>query len=100
MKKNKVFALLGGDLRQVHIAKGLAAKGFHVRLFGFDNYSEKIEGIALFDSAAETMDGADSVILPLPFSTDGIYLNAPYISYRVKMSDIYDNLKKDTVVYC
>ena len=35
----KIFAVAGGDLRQIYVAKSLAADGHKVRIFGFDNYS-------------------------------------------------------------
>lgn len=96
--KNKPFAVLGGDLRQLHMATGLSASGCKVRLFGFDGYTDSVEGMTMVSSLKETLDGCGCVILPLPYSTDGMFLNAPYAGRAIKLSEIYEAVTRDMIV--
>ena len=40
----------------------------------------------------------DVIILPVPVSKDGIYLNAPFVSYKIKLEDIISGFDKSQTV--
>ncbi len=88
--KNKI-AVLGGDLRQYTAAVTLCQKGWAVNLWGFNEKEEKENGLYFCDSYEEALDGAVGVVLPLPASTDGVFINCPFNASQVKprLSDIY-----------
>lgn len=77
MKSKQEIAMLGGDLRQYAAALRLGRNGWTVRLWGLDRSDDPAEGIALSRSCEEAVSGASAVVLPLPASTDGIFLHCP-----------------------
>ncbi len=91
IQQNKVFSVLGGDLRQICVAKSLFMDGYHVQLYAFDQYDGDLDGI-MCTSLEEALNGADYVILPLPYSRDGIFLNAPYSKQKVQLEQIYTHI--------
>lgn len=66
------ISVIGGDLRQLTLARLLKTDGYRVRVFGFDNEPEELSepGFSLPES--------DIIILPVPASHDGTHVNAPY----------------------
>ncbi len=99
INKSKTFAVAGGDLRQIYVAQGLAAEGHNVRIFGFDNYSNNIAGIEICSDIESLLADADYVVFPLPYSTDGVHLNTPYLSYSVRLCDIYEKIRTSMTVF-
>lgn len=77
MKSKQEIAMLGGDLRQYAAALRLGRNGWTLRLWGLDHSDDPAEGITLCRSCEEAMAGASAVVLPLPASTDGVFLNCP-----------------------
>lgn len=78
--------VLGGDLRQLTLANLLLKDGYDVTIFGFDN-----------DIAANTLNQASDmekalsceiIILPVPVTFDGIYVNAPYCKSKILAEDV------------
>ncbi len=92
------FAVLGGDLRQMHMASGLSKSGCSVKLYGFDGYSDSADGVSMCNDLKNALTDCNYVVLPLPYSTDGIALNAPYSKKTTKMNEIYDLTTKDMLV--
>lgn len=81
------FAVLGGDLRFVYLAGALAEDGFSVITAGFDHTDlpHCVTGCTRVDQAVK---GADFVILPLPVTTDGTTLNAPFSRSTLPLADV------------
>ena len=92
------FAVLGGDLRQLHMASGLSKSGCDVKLYGFDGYTDSTEGLTVYNDLKSVMKSCNYIILPLPYSTDGVTLNAPYSKKSTKMNEIYDLTTKEMLV--
>ena len=66
------ISVIGGDLRQLTLAKLLKEDGYTVKIAGFDNGP---------DNALKTHNDiwkSDVLIFPIPVSHDGIFVNAPY----------------------
>ena len=66
--KRTSFAIIGGDARFTMLSKLLSADGHAVFLSGHGEEFSAIEGAS----------AANAVILPLPCSSDGININAPF----------------------
>ena len=97
--KNKI-TVLGGDLRQYTAAVSLSGKNWDVALWGI-NISEKMDGnVRYYENYKEALNGAAAVILPLPASTDGIFLNCPFYSSseKVRISDILNVAEKNSII--
>lgn len=80
--------VLGGDLRQVTVKKLLEEEGF--RVFSI--------GISEEEILPDEISKAEIVILPIPASSDGVTLNAPYAKNKIKLSDVIDRIDKNSLV--
>ncbi len=92
---NKKIAVIGGDVRQLYLAKELLKNDFAVNVFGID--IQKLDGndsLIYSENLAEATENAFMAILPLPFSRDKITLNAPLSTERILLSDIYTHCSK------
>lgn len=97
MKKN--FCIPGGDLRQLQVARKLTEQGYGVSLFGFSDYASDFHNVRLCDTLQEAFADADYVILPLPCSTDGVHLNAPYRKNPVSLKELYSYITPQMTVF-
>ncbi len=97
MSKKYIFSVLGGDLRQVTVAKKLLSLGHTVRIFGMGGFSSELVGADIHMSAEKAVLGADAVILPLPVSRDNIVLNLADLNVNnsVSLTDIVKNTAKN-----
>lgn len=64
--EGRVIAVVGGDEREQEIARLAASSGASVRAFGFPWPEGGIPGVALAESAASALDGADYALFPIP----------------------------------
>ncbi len=74
MFRKYTFTILGGDKRQVVIAKKLIACGHTVRIYGLGELSVEIPGAELFCGHEKAIEGSDVIILPLPATKDNVFL--------------------------
>lgn len=88
MKNVLNFWILGGDLRQVHLARLLAEDGHHVHTYALDLAPSLPKN--LISEAISALDQADVVVLPMPVSSDDNILFAPFSSSSVPLSQILD----------
>lgn len=73
------ISVIGGDLRQLTLAKLLEKDGYTVKIAGFDKDPT---------NAAITMENiweSDILILPVPAVNDGLFVNAPYSEKSIKI---------------
>ena len=82
MNKNLTFAVVGGDMRQIFLAKQLCLDGHDVFSFGIDRFSfkEDIKPISIADFSK-----ADIIILPMPVQREKGVLNAPLCNTSYKL---------------
>ena len=99
MINQKKIAFLGGDLRQYIAAKKLAAKGRNIDVFGIAR-AEWDASLTLQGSLAAALNLADTVVLPLPATTDGVLLFCPSSSSetRVRLSEILDGMASGSLL--
>ena len=87
MKKIKKIAVLGGDMRQIHIARYYKEKGYEVitaaNSLSDDEYPFNKESLSYL------LSELDMMILPLPMTRDGITLNAPHSKDIISLDDIF-----------
>ncbi|MCR4718470.1 MAG: dipicolinate synthase subunit DpsA [Firmicutes bacterium] len=84
----KSVCVLGGDLRQVTVKKLLEEENFKVTAIGI---SEE-------ETSLDKMKKAEILILPIPVSTDGITLNAPFAKNKILLSDVIERIDKNCLV--
>lgn len=83
----KKFAVLGGDQRNIYLAKLLSEEGHSVNRYGFGRYDREL--IPEAESLYEALYGADYIIGPIPCSHNGIELNAVYGEIPVAIDDVF-----------
>jgi dipicolinate synthase subunit A len=92
MKFNK-FLVIGGDLRSLYLYDLLKKEGNKVHISGFSEYKNDqkpfIQNIAHLKSAAENVE---MVIGPIPCTSAGIHLNAPFNAQYIQISDLFDHM--------
>lgn len=90
----KKILFVGGDLRQIRAINKIADMGNSVFVMGFDDeYSEKLsKNIQKLWDFSEIDDDYNAVVLPLPYSTDGKYINAPLFKQTITVAEVFGNL--------
>lgn len=93
-------AVIGGDLRQLEAAKALAEQGFRVYVYGLDIVGEsgRQAGVHPASGPAEALHGASLLLLPLPYSRDGMHINAPLSTTVIPAAPLFSLVGKNTVV--
>lgn len=66
------ISVIGGDLRQLTLARLLSEDGYTVKIAGFD------KGPGNVHKTPENIWESNVIILPIPASHDGLTVNAPY----------------------
>lgn len=97
MKKN--FAIIGGDLRNIKIAKMLAEDGNKVYIYGLE--SEELrnnKNITNCDNLNKTFQETEIIVGPIPFSNDGIEINAKFSNEKILIKDIFENMNNQILI--
>lgn len=93
---NKKISVIGGDLRQLTLAKLLIEDGYDVTVSGFgkDSISEKFKT----ENDPKKAANADILILPMPASVGKDLLNAPFAGEDILISGIAENTPHDALI--
>lgn len=97
MRAIDTFAVIGGDLRATYLAGALAADGCRVISAGFDS-AELPAGVTACTNVAQAISLAECVILPLPVSTDGVHVNAPFSRVPIPLKTVVQALREDQLL--
>ena len=81
------FGILGGDKRQIYLAQSIAADGYQVYACGFDEDVEMKRVVKV--SFDELTDTCGLIILPLPVTQDGKYLNMSFSKEKLLLDDTF-----------
>ena len=90
----KKIAVIGGDLRQLEAAKAFSQKGCAVSVYGLDVVSESAGKLQKAPDLKEALYLADLVILPLPYSYDGVRINAPLSTKPITLAELFAHLSR------
>ncbi len=93
---NKRFSIIGGDLRQVKIAKGFAKYGARVKAFGLEGF-EVDESIIFARDLQSAIEDTDIVVAPLPCTTDDETVNAPFYKQKILFNDLFKDMCKNQI---
>ncbi len=100
MTNNKTFAIIGGDARQIFCGKKLTDSGNTVYYFGFDKYTEKSDSLNISENLEDVVTKCKYIILPVPCSSDGFYINMPLSNTQLSIDKLFSLLNKNHVVLC
>ena len=82
---NTKFGIIGGDKRQLYLAKSIMEDGFTVYVSGFELSSET-EGLTELP-VEKLVEVCDVIVLPLPATRDGATIYTPYGSEEIVADD-------------
>ena len=94
---SNTFSIIGGDTRNVELAKMLANDDNLVYVFGLDNTNledEKTKKIEIFNTLEDAIYQGNIVIGPIPFTRNGETLNSPLSSIKIEIEDFASWLDK------
>lgn len=92
----KNIAIIGGDLRIVKLCEMLINEGAEVFTYGMEN-ADNIE-TKKCESLEEVAKMSDIILAPIPFSSNGETINAPFSNNKIKIKDLMPLLKGKTLI--
>ena len=98
MISNEKFGIIGGDLRQIYLAKKLQKDKNEVFVCGFENFVDfdklKLKSLKMSD----LISISKYIILPVPASRNKKVINAPFSNADIVLSEkLFSNLKNKVV---
>lgn len=93
------IAVIGGDLRQLVMARELADDGFEVAIYGFDNCTSPCKNAVKCMYCADALRQAQIIILPVPYSKDNCKINCPYTKNELRVEELFEQLDNRNVVF-
>ena len=87
------FSFIGGDMRQWSVIKMLSDEGYRIKTYGFDKLKGNTE-----EGLLDTIENANYIVLPLPYTTDKITVNSPYSGEKILIESLIEKIKKNQVV--
>ena len=99
------LAVVGGDIRQLWLARALSGDGYQVAVYGFgDNVNQTVHFSEIIIGGAERCSRlsdalrlCDAAILPLPYSSDGQRVNCP-LGGEIALPDIFSGTERGTLI--
>lgn len=92
------ITVFGGDARFAVCSLKLKDAGHDVSVYAIDRKHLKHYGAE--GLKADEYTKCDTLVLPLPFTTDGIYINCPLTDIKYKISDVFGNINSNAKVLC
>ena len=83
------ISVIGGDMRSAVAADEFAKEGYDVCTLGLEKLKERFERVTYCGDLRSALKDADAVILPVPFSTDGETVNAPFGDTEIRLDDVF-----------
>ena len=74
------LAILGGDQRQVYMARQLADRGHQTYIWGLGACEEEVGQAVVCNGWETAVNASEAVILPMPVSSDGVRVHCPLLS--------------------
>lgn len=96
---DKCFIVAGGDLRQLYAAR-LLAESARVYTVGFERSAVAYPGdVQACESLLAVPERADYIVLPIPASSDGETINAPYSGSNLMIKHLPLLVNPDAMVF-
>lgn len=97
---NTNFAIIGGDLRMIKLAKILAKEGNKVYLYGLEKAEElkSIENVTFCDKLEQVVQDTKIIIGPIPFSSNGKNVNSPFSENTISIQELMSNMQNKILI--
>ena len=95
------FAVIGGDLRIIKLVKMLAEEGNKVYVFGLEKAEElkNLENIIFSEKLSKAIpQDVEVVIGPIPFSSNGVNINAPFSNKEISVRELIHYLNAKILI--
>ena len=95
------FAVIGGDLRIIKLVKMLAEEGNKVYVFGLEKAEElkSHENIIFSEKLSKAIpEDVEVVIGPIPFSSNGVNINAPFSNNEISVRELIHYLNAKILI--
>ena len=99
MHSYQSFAVIGGDLRQAHVANQLAAQGKTVYALLLETNEALHRTLICEKTPGEILTLCDAVVFPLPLTADDEFVSAPFSARRVRVADCLSVLRPGAAVF-
>ena len=93
---NKI-SIIGGDLRIVKLAEMLVEEGAEVFTYALEN-AEMQGDVNKCNSLEETIEKADIVLGPIPFSSNNKLINSPFSDEKIDVENLLNMLSGKTLI--
>ena len=95
------FSIIGGDLRIIKLAKMLADEGNQVYVYGLEK-AEELKGhqnIIFTEKISKAIpEDVEIVIGPIPFSSNGVNINAPFSDKEISIRELIHYLNAKILI--
>ena len=94
------FAIIGGDLRIIKLAKMLAQEGNKIYTYGLEKAEElkNTENIFFCEKLSHAIQETEVVIGPIPFSSNGKDINSPFGENTVSVRDLMHHINAKILI--
>lgn len=93
---NKI-SIVGGDLRIVKLAEMLVEEGAEVFTYALEN-ADMQEDVNKCNTLEETIEKADIVLGPIPFSSNNKFINSPFSDKKIEVEPLLKMLSGKTLI--
>ncbi len=96
----KEFAIIGGDLRTIKLAKILAKEKNKVYTYGLEKAEElkQTENIIFCEKLTDAVKNVQVVVGSIPFSSDGVNINMPFSDNKLSVREFMHNLNAKILI--
>ncbi len=95
------FSIIGGDLRIIKLAKMLADEGNQIYVYGLEK-AEELKGhqnIIFTEKISKAIpEDVEIVIGPIPFSSNGVNINAPFSDKEISIRELIHYLNAKILI--
>ena len=95
------FSIIGGDLRIIKLAKMLADEGNQIYVYGLEK-AEELKGhqnIMFTEKISKAIpEDVEIVIGPIPFSSNGVNINAPFSDKEISIRELIHYLNAKILI--
>lgn len=94
------IAVIGGDLRIIKLAESLSDDGIEIFTYALEKATElkDKENIHFCESIKKAVDNSEIVIGPIPFSSNGKDLNAPFSDKVISIRELMSKLNAKILI--
>lgn len=97
---NTNFAIIGGDLRMIKLAKILAEEGNKVYLYGLEKAEElkNIENVIFCNELNQVVQDTKIIIGPIPFSSNGKDINSSFSKDTISIQELMGKIQNKMLI--